>query len=72
MAGIKFNTATKESEIKGPESFKVKSPPLRIYIRTRAKTVYKAQTVDHNEQIPEMISLTSLKEKFGLTQQKSR
>ena len=146
MASIKFNTATKEIEIKGPESFiesnfdkimdlltdslgvkkkklsrktravkepilsvetnesqttevigipevdeapeavlatepviheapqetKVKRPPLRIYIRAGAKTVYTSQTVDHNEQVPEMISLASLKEKFGLTQQKSR
>jgi len=148
MAGIKFNTATKEIEIKGPESFiesnfdkimdlltdtlgvkkkklsrkirtiketilfvetneppttevieipevpsvevpetvlatepvvpeapqepKVKRPPLRIYIRAGAKTVYKAQIDDHNEQVPEMISLASLKEKFGLSQQKSR
>jgi len=148
MAGIKFNTTTKEIEIKGPESFiesnfdkirdlltdslgikkkklsrktrsvkepilsietnesqalevidipelpsveapqtvlatepviseapqepKVKRPPLRIYIRAGAKTVYKAQIDDHNEQVPEMISLASLKEKFGLSQQKSR
>ena len=146
MAGIKFNTATKELEIKGPESFiesnfdkimdlltdslgikkkklsrktkavkepilsvetnesqtlevidipevvevpetvlatepvipevlqerKVKRPPLRIYIRDGAKTVYKSHSVDHNEQVPERISLASLKEKFGLSQQKSR
>ena len=146
MAGIKFNTATKEIEIKGPESFiesninkimdlltdslgikkkklsrktkavkepilsvetnesqtlevidipevvevpetvlatepvipeapqepKVKRPPVRIYIRDGAKTIYKSQSADHNEQVPEMISLASLKEKFGLSQQKSR
>jgi len=146
MAGIKFNTATKEIEMKGPESFiesnfdkimdlltnslgvkkkklsrktsvvkepipsvetnesqtlevidipevveapetvlatepvipevlqerKVKRPPLRIYIRAGAKTVYKAQIDDHNEQVPEMISLASVKEKFGLSPQKSK
>jgi len=52
-----------------PQEPKVQRPPLRIYIRAGVKTVYKAQIVDHNEQIPEMISLASLKEKFGLSQQ---
>jgi len=55
-----------------PHEPQVKRPPLRIYIRAGAKTVYKAQIVDHNEQVPEMISLASLKKYFGLSQQKSR
>jgi hypothetical protein len=68
--------ATKPGVQKIPEAQKATRPPVRKYFNTLGKpirsedtSIGKDQAVGHIGRTPEGISITSLKEKFGLSQQ---
>jgi hypothetical protein len=52
-----------------PQETKRKRPPVRKYIRPKDRSSSNDQVVSLIQEIPEKISLASLKEKFGLTEQ---
>jgi hypothetical protein len=67
--------ATKPGVQKVPEAPKVTRPPVRKYFNTLGKpirsedtSISKDQAAGHIGRTPEGISITSLKEKFGLSQ----
>jgi len=62
-----------------PQAPKVTRPPVRKYFNTLGKyirsedtSINKSQSIDVIGRIPEEITLASLKEKFGLSEKRSR